>query len=118
MYAKMLKTFSVAILLLTLSCNKNDENARNVNFQVALPSPPVKVINTDGTWLVYEMHIKAPNLEKTVLFNDENLILTYTDFISNAEFSTASIWLQYPTSGWTDQKIKHEFYFRDSNGQQ
>lgn len=118
MDATLLRTFFAIILLLLFSCNKNDETADNPNFHVALPSPPVKVKNTDGTWLVYEMHIKAPNLEKTILFNNDNLILSYTDFISKHGFSTASIWLQYPASGWEDLEIKHEFHYRDTDGHQ
>lgn len=106
------------MLPLIFSCNKNDATPNNSDFHVALPTPPVKVINTEGTWLVYEMHIKAPNLENAIIFNNDNLLLSYTDFISNNGFNTASIWLEYPASGWADSAIKHEFYYRDSEGNQ
>lgn len=118
----MLYTNSKKVVLVLLSmalffsCEKNDsDNDDEPNLYVALPTAPVKVTNTAGTWMVYEMHIKTPILENVAIFYDDDLLLNYTDFITKDDLHTASIWLEFPTEGWEKEEISHEFYFKESS---
>ena len=111
---------NIYILLLTLitilfSCNNEPQNGPS-DLHVALPTPPVKVINTSGTWLVYEMHIKVLSLQKAEIFNNGNLLLAYTDFLTKDSLHIASIWLPFPSQGWEKEELVHEFYYQDAEG--
>ena len=83
---------------------------------VALPTLPVKVINTSGTWLVYELHIQVASLQKVDIYNANTLQLSYTDFITHDNLHTASIWLPFPPQGWSDHELKHQFFYKDEKG--
>ena len=116
-------TFSknpITILLLTLifvtSCNKDDAKEITADFFVALPTPPVKVKNTDGTWMVYELHIKAPALQKVDIFNDNNLQLSYSDFNTRGDINIGSIWFPFPEQGWQNTELVHKFQYKDAAG--
>ncbi|MCX7551049.1 M23 family metallopeptidase [Xanthomarina sp. F2636L] len=107
-------TLVLLVFIIIFSCNKNDNIEMDTDFYIALPTPPVKVINTSGSWLVYEMHIKTSAIEKVDIFYDTILLLSYSDFITKDNLHIASIWLEYPEEGWEKQKIVHEFEYRDS----
>ena len=77
----------LSLVLFTLSCNKNESINASPNILVALPTPPVKVKNTNGEWVVYEMHIKAPSLNKVSIFNANTLQLNYSDFNTRENFA-------------------------------
>lgn len=106
------------LLLITLltACNKNNPHNEASDLLAALPTPPVKVINTNGTWLVYEMHIKAPSLQKVEIQNNNQLLLSYTNFITRNDLHIASIWLPFPAQGWENEELQHQFQYRDANG--
>lgn len=99
------------------SCQKDDNQTSPNNIFVALPSPPVMVKNTTGTWLVYEMHIKTPILDNVRILYDNQELMNYTDFIKRDDMNIASIWLEFPEGGWELQEIAHEFYYKtDGSG--
>ncbi|MEM0518145.1 M23 family metallopeptidase [Aequorivita flava] len=116
MFLKSKFILLLATLALFYSCNENEPHNDPYDLLVALPTAPVKVANTSGTWLVYEMHIKVSSLQKVEIFNNNNLQLSYTDFITRDDFHLASIWLQFPPQGWTDDVLAHQFYYKDSTG--
>ncbi|WP_182043868.1 M23 family metallopeptidase [Moheibacter lacus] len=105
------------LILIGLFACKNDEaQSTPSDFYVALPSPPVKMVNTSGTWLVYEMHIKTPSVQKVDISNAENELLTYTDFNSSEDMHLASIWLPFPENGWNVSQLNHRFTYLDAMG--
>ncbi|MFL0353419.1 M23 family metallopeptidase [Xanthomarina sp. GH4-25] len=118
MIYKYYKTLIILVLTALLSCNKNDnEDNHDSYFYVALPTDPVKVVNTSGSWLVYDLHIKTPNIEKVVVFHDDIPLLTYTNFITRDNLHIASIWLEYPQDGWVKEHLVHEFQYQNSINQ-
>src|SRR5690554_685974 len=82
MVFKAFKTVVFLLFTVLVSCNKSDNLSEDTDFHIALPTAPVKVINTNGTWLVYDLHIKTPRLEKVDIIYDDSLLLSYTDFIT------------------------------------
>src|SRR5690606_18581891 len=100
---------------LFLSCDKNDTHDDEANIYIALPTAPVKVKNTEGTWMVYEMHIKTPILENVAIFYDDELLFNYSDFVTRDDLHIASIWLEFPAEGWEKEEIAHEFYYKESS---
>ncbi|MCX7547050.1 M23 family metallopeptidase [Xanthomarina sp. F1114] len=108
------------VLTLFFSCNKDDENSGKTQSDifVALPTSPVKLINTDGTWLVYEMHIIAPKMDRVNVFYNDTQLLSYTQFITKGNAHIASIWLEYPEAGWDKELLRHNFEYRDAANNQ
>lgn len=106
----------LSLVLFTLSCNKNESINASPNILVALPTPPVKVKNTNGEWVVYEMHIKAPSLNKVSIFNANTLQLNYSDFNTRENLHIASIWLPFPNQGWQENSMEHVFEYIDNQG--
>ena len=105
------------LLLILFSCgNKYKPKTDSADLFVALPTPPIKVTNTEGTWLVYELHLKSPTLQKVEIFDSEALLQTYDAFNTRKDLHLASIWLEFPALGWKNQELIHKFYFRDSAG--
>jgi len=97
------KPLIILLLLITVfisSCNNNEPPNEAADIFIALPTPPVKVKNTSGTWLVYELHIKGPTVQKVEISNNNTLQLSYTDFLDRDDLHLASIWLPYPPQGW------------------
>ncbi|WP_417866742.1 M23 family metallopeptidase [Xanthomarina gelatinilytica] len=115
MVFKGFKTVVFLLFAVLLSCNKSDNLSENTDFHIALPTAPVKVINTNGTWLVYDLHIKTPHLEKVDIIYDDSLLLSYTDFITRNDLHIAHIWIEYPESGWEKEEILHTFEYKDTN---
>lgn len=116
MLVPYLKTVCVFFFIFFAACKGDDASTQTQSFFIALPTDPVKVTNTEGDWLVYELHIKAPSVSKAELYQGSTLLQTYTDFITKDDLHLASIWLPYPESGWNTQQIKHTFYYTDTNG--
>lgn len=116
MFMKSLKIISLFAFILVYSCSKNDDNDETAAIFVALPTPPVKVKNTDGNWLVYELHIKNSALEKVDIFNDNNLILSYSDFNTREDANIGSIWLPFPEQGWQNKELVHKFQYKNASG--
>lgn len=119
MFHKSLSTILLLALILITSCSNSDDPKENLaDFYVALPSPPVKVKNTSGIWLVYELHIKTPSLQKADIYNGNDLLLSYIEFRSRDDIHLASIWLEFPETGWQNQELIHEFQYQDATGNQ
>lgn len=116
MFPKSQNILIALFIILLAACNKNDPQNDPYDLLVALPTPPVKVINTSGTWLVYEMHIKVPTLQKVKIFNNGNLQLSYSNFITRDDLHIASIWLPYPAQAWEKQELVHLFQYEDAEG--
>ncbi len=116
MFPKNQNILIALFIILLAACNKNEPQNDAYDLLVALPTPPVKVINTSGTWFVYEMHIKVPTLQKVEIFNNSNLQLSYTDFITRDDLHIASIWLPYPVQGWEKEELVHLFQYEDAEG--
>src|SRR5690554_123680 len=117
MFYKSLSTILLLALILASSCSNSDDPKENLaDFYVALPSPPVKVKNTSGIWLVYELHIKTPSLQKADIYNGNDLLLSYTEFRSRDDIHLASIWLEFPETGWQNQELTHKFLYKDATG--
>lgn len=104
------------LLLFFTSCNNNEDPNHANDIFVALPTPPVKVKNTQGTWLVYDMHITAPEVEKVEISNKGELLLSYTDFISVGDMHIGTIWLPFPAQGWHDKDLVNDFLYTDAEG--
>lgn len=105
------------IFILLFGCQNDCEVEQNQDeFYVALPSPPVKVDNTSGSWLVYELHIKSSDISKVGIYNNNELLLTYDKFLTREDMHIASIWLPYPSQGWTDTELKHTFQMSTCDG--
>ncbi len=109
-------TLLISVVILTFSCNKNESLNAPFDVLVALPTPPVKVNNTNGEWLVYEMHITAPSLNKVSIFNANTLQLTYSDFNTRENLHIASIWLPLPDQAWQEDIMVHLFEYIDNEG--
>lgn len=101
------------------SCESDNTTAPvENNIHIALPTPPVKVYNTTGTWLVYEMHIKTNMLDEVQIMYKNETLLTYTDFINVDDMYIGSFWLEFPENGWQESELIHNFIYRDDNGAQ
>jgi murein DD-endopeptidase MepM/ murein hydrolase activator NlpD len=83
----------------------------------ALPSLPVKVTNTVGEWLVYDLHLHTPpggTLQKIEVLQGDKVLLTYTDFSVKDNFYLAHIWLPYPGNGWDPGVLINRFQLSQS----
>lgn len=116
MYLKPLFPILLFFLILVYSCKKDKQNENQDPFAIALPTPPVKVKNTNGTWMVYELHITGPTLQKVDIFNNNNLQLSYTAFNSRNDMHLASIWLPFAENGWKEKNLIHKFQYQDADG--
>ncbi|WP_339701822.1 M23 family metallopeptidase [uncultured Marixanthomonas sp.] len=117
MRLQYLKIILISLFIFTYSCKADDTTTNNQQvFYVALPTSPVKVDNTEGSWLVYELHIKAPALDKLEVYYNSELIQTYSDFITKDNLHLASIWLAYPETGWEKEQLTHQFYYTNTDG--
>lgn len=106
----------LGLLILAMACHENEAPNPANDIFIALPSPPVKVKNTEGTWLVYDMHVTAAEVEKVEIFNNGEMLLRYTDFITVGEKHIASIWLPFPPQGWPDKNLTNDFQYTDAEG--
>jgi len=105
-----------SLLALMMSCHKEDNDVRDI--YVALPAKPVKITNTAGTWLVYELHVKAASLEDVAIYHNDQLVLAYSDFITVEDLNIASVWIEYPDTGWPYKQLIHEFrYGKNASGE-
>lgn len=114
-----LKSFRVILyftLIFTVSCSSQNTKEISEDFYVGLPTQPVKVLNTNGTWLVYDLHIKAPNLQNVAIYYEDELQLNYEDFNQRGDVSIGSIWLAYPENGWSSEELRHIFKYKDNSG--
>ncbi|MAP80049.1 MAG: hypothetical protein CL526_03060 [Aequorivita sp.] len=112
-----IKNILIPLLLTTLTaCNISEPHNPASDLLTALPSPPVKVINTSGTWLVYDIHIKVSSLQKVEIYNDNNLQLSYSNFITRDDLHIANIWLPYAEEGWEMKELVHRFEYKDAEG--
>ncbi|PVW13180.1 M23 family metallopeptidase [Marixanthomonas spongiae] len=105
-----------ALWIVVTSCKADDPITHRNEFFVALPTPPVKVNNTEGSWFVYELHVKALVMDKLEIYHNGALLQTYTDFITKDDQHLASIWLSYPQAGWKNELLTHQFYYRNAEG--
>ena len=64
---------------------------------------------------MYDLHIKAPNLQHVAIYNDGDLLLTYEDFNQRGDVSIGSLWLAFPEKGWKSEELRHVFHFKDSS---
>jgi murein DD-endopeptidase MepM/ murein hydrolase activator NlpD len=87
------------------------------NVSAALPSLPVKVTNTSGDWLVYDLHVHTPpgtTLQKIDVLQGDKVLLTYTDITTKDDFHLAHIWLPYPGNGWDPGVLTNRFQVSQS----
>lgn len=111
-----LKIILISLFIFTYSCKADDTATNNQQeFYVALPTSPVKVTNTEGNWLVYELHIKAVAIDKVEVYYNDALLQTYSDFITKDNLHLASIWLPYPQAGWEKEQLTHQFYYQNAD---
>lgn len=114
------KLTQLALLLFcmgsALACRKDEAPKSETDFYVALPSPPVRLVNTTGEWLVYEMHVKTPALESVEIRHGGELVLEYANFNSLNDLHIGSIWLEFPAEGWEQGELEHRFYYREAAG--
>ncbi|MAO11188.1 MAG: hypothetical protein CMC07_09965 [Flavobacteriaceae bacterium] len=116
MYPWYLKVIFFVVLIFTNSCNSQNPTDTRQAMYLALPTSPVKVTNTEGNWLVYELHIKAAAIDKVEVYYNDALLQTYTDFITKDDLHLASIWLPYPQTGWNNKELTHLFYYTNNDG--
>lgn len=111
--------FRVIVLFLLISFSSCDQNENpdvgQNDFYVALPTDPVKVENTSGDWLVYDLHIIAPFLEKVEVSSNNGQLLSYSDFVNRDDQYIASIWLEFTEEGF-GTNLSNEFYYEDGEG--
>lgn len=50
------------------------------------------------------------------IFDGNELQLTYDDFNTRDDLQLASIWLEFPETGWKNLGLIHKFYYKDSIG--
>ncbi|RIV20475.1 M23 family peptidase [Fibrisoma montanum] len=104
---------------LFLGCQDHQVNPDGTpKVSVALPSLPVKVTNTVGEWLVYDLHLHTPpgsTLQKIDVMRGNEVLSTFTDFsIRKDSFYLAHIWLPYPRSGWDVDVLTNRFQVSQS----
>lgn len=109
---RYLTTLCISFMLVLSACEQEVEERQ---IYVALPSPPVKIINTSDKWLVYDLHVKAPYLESVEIFNGGEKMVTYSDFITVDDAHIATIWLSYPEQGWQVTELTHKFVYKDAS---
>ena len=113
-------TFGICLLLAGFLLGCQDHLTRpdgTSNVSAALPSLPVKVTNTLGEWLVYDLHIHAPpgsTLQKIDVLQGDKVLLTSTDFSAKDNFYVAHIWLPYPRNGWNPGVLTNRFQLSQS----
>ena len=129
--AAMAATGALVLLLFLTGCTKEQWNhlgghlpggglggAQDPNVSAALPLLPVKVTNTVGEWLVYDLHLHTPRgstLQKIDVMQGDKLLLTYTDFsVKKDSFYLAHIWLPYPGNGWDPGVLTNRFQLSQS----
>jgi hypothetical protein len=119
----MLSRIKVIICLLVtglfLGCQDHPINTDGaLRVSATLPSPPVKVTNTVGDWLVYDLHVQTPRgstLQKIDVLQGDKVLLTYTDVaIKRDSFYLAHIWLPYPKNGWDGGVLTNRFQLTQS----
>ncbi len=110
---KFFYSFIIVFTALFLFSCKQNKQQDTADIYIALPSQPVRVINTSGDWLAYELHVYTPEskcLDTMEIYYEDKLLLTYTDFITKGDYHIASIWLPYPENGWggvIEHKLHH-----------